>query len=218
MRSGFVEPAARGPFGAAGRSAIRVEERLPFPTDLASLHLAVAARAHATGRVAGRGPHAAPQQSRPPERALARVWPQVASTGTHCDVDDGEGEQDSPLLGGTSPRRVALPACLLLTGVTVWLSLLTALYALFWIANASMARAADVAEPYVDEAINATMVMIENAAATTLSVRRAAAGGETVVSTSLPQMFAMLNTTQAMLTRMQGLATHPVVRVSLGED
>ena len=66
--------------------------------------------------------------------------------------------------------------------------------------------------------VNATMTMIQNAQATTKSVRYAAEGGETIVATSLPQMFTMLNATQAVVTRLERLASHPVVRLSLGGD
>ena len=60
--------------------------------------------------------------------------------------------------------------------------------------------------------------MIHNAHATTQSVRVAAAGGEQVVATSLPQMFMMLNATQTVVTRLERLAAHPIVKLSLGGD
>ena len=90
------------------------------------------------------------------------------------------------------------------------------MYYAYWVFSDYMHYANEMASPYIGEAINETMAMLHNAHATTQSVRLAAEGGEQVVATSLPQMFTMLNATQAIVARLERLAAHPVVKLSLG--
>lgn len=145
---------------------------------------------------------------------------QTRTLGWMCAAGIDEDAKE-PLLRNTSHTRSRLDifACFLLsTGVWLWIALVCVLYYGYWMASDYMHSASILATPYLDTAVNSTMAMLENALATTHSVRFAAEGGESIVSTSLPQMFTMLNATQAVVARLERLAAHPVIKLSLGGD
>lgn len=204
-----------------GSSVIRVEEDLPFPGGLTfGLQRVAVSQADQAARAAFEAPlpyRYAPRRHEDASRTLG--WLRAAGIGNPNDE-----EKQSLLSASTSqPTRArsrldSFTGLLVCTGTSLWLALLFTMYYGYWVFSDYMHYANDLAKPYLGEAVNATMSMIQNAQATTQSVRYAAEGGEAIVATSLPQMFTMLNATQAIVTRLERLAAHPVVKLSLGGD
>jgi hypothetical protein len=111
-----------------------------------------------------------------------------------------------------------LSTLLLFTGLTLWVAMLVLIYSCYTTMQAYVVHVEDLVGPYMSRAANVTLNILSNADATTKSVRFAAESGEQVVSTSLPQMFTALNATRDVVGRMERLAAHPVVKVTLGDD
>ena len=85
-----------------------------------------------------------------------------------------------------------------------------------WLVRGGLLRTVEVVMPVMDQLVNHTVGLLANADAASAHVRTAAHSGEVISATALPQVMGALNATQQIVARLEALARHPVVQLSLG--
>ena len=110
-------------------------------------------------------------------------------------------------------RSVALCAI-----VTLWVLLLVILLAGYYQFTGNLSTARAQLLPYIGALANHTMSTLEHADETATLASTMMADGKALSSTALPAMLDALNKSQHMVERLERLAKHPTVKVSLGDD
>jgi len=73
----------------------------------------------------------------------------------------------------------------------------------------------DQARPFVLEALNHTMSIIQHADKSTVGVSDVVDGARDITGAAVPALQAAMNRTSEMLARLEQLAQHPVLQLSL---
>ena len=104
----------------------------------------------------------------------------------------------------------------LLSGLVLWLVVLGMMGYGFHVVSSNLSAIAEAITPSVAEMTNHTMAILANGDAASMHVRNTLRSGEIMSDTALPQMLQALNATQAVVDRLERLAKHPTVQLSLG--
>jgi len=162
----------------------------------------------------GRGRRVSEDRPRFPSPHGARRLP--VFVGTHQDCG-GDAEQKS-LLGreqsacesrGVTYVPYVFTACCTFLCAIIMLSIGFAAYELDkLLSNDSM--------PEIDELVNHTVQILANADAASAYIRTTTQSGQIISDTALPQVLHALNASQAIVARLEQIAAHPVVQLSLG--
>lgn len=102
--------------------------------------------------------------------------------------------------------------------VTLWVLLLALLCAGYYQFTGNLATARAQLLPYIGELANHTMSTLQHADETATMASDMMADGKMLSSTALPAMLDALNKSQHMVDRLERIAAHPTVKVSLGDD
>jgi len=183
---------------AVGPSAIRLSQDVPFP----SLNF-------------GRSPATATAAAINMPVALWR-WP---ATSRKVKPEEFEG-----LTSGECESRAYenkfdwLRAALLLSISLLWTMLAGGILYCVWVFRTNMGDMSSSVMPVMSDLVNHTLGLLQNADAASMHVRVTAASGQAISDTALPQVMQALNATHAIVTRLENLAKHPVVQLSLGGE
>ena len=112
----------------------------------------------------------------------------------------------------TSYTAVSILVC---SGVSLWLFALLALAGMTWAFVHSVSDTKDVAMPFVLKALNHTLNVLTNADRSSLGAVQMISGMQSVTDLAIPAMRTALNQSIAIIERLEALASHPVLQLSL---
>ena len=128
---------------------------------------------------------------------------------------------DGVRTGAAPPRSDArhwILLSLLCASVCVGVSFLVFFGAVYTNLSDEIATVRDGARPYVHRALNHTMHILNNADASSADMATAVADVAALTHDTVPAMERALNQTSAIVARLEALAAHPVLQVSLGQQ
>ena len=176
----------------------RMEEARPFDPGLLGL------QAH--GRRADAGGAGGAGGSR------CRTAP-TSALGTYSETDS---ETKSLLPRRADESRMNLSASITLcAALCLWLMVVSVLFAGYWTFTSNVAAMREQARPFVLEALNHTMSIIQHADKSTVGVSDVVDGARDITGAAVPALQAAMNRTSEMLARLEQLAQHPVLQLSL---
>ena len=182
------------------RIPIRVESSQPFDPSVLRFHYQTPRR---------QTPYAS--IGHPPEHAQAHAL--VTAGGGAATPDDVRKAEADREASNQLFRSVTLCAI-----VTLWVLLLALLCAGYYQFTGNLRTARAALLPYIGELANHTMSTLQHADETATMASDMMADGKMLSSSALPAMLDALNKSQHMVDRLERIAAHPTVKVSLGDD
>lgn len=133
-----------------------------------------------------------------------------------ASLTEGDGASS---MGTTDLVRLVTLQCVAGTCLcVVGLSIVVFLFMLYWQTSSLIVNFDVAARPYVAEALNTTMRIVGNADVSSAQILHALSDVATLTQSTVPAMQNAINQTSSIVTRLESLATHPVLRLSLGDD
>ena len=126
-------------------------------------------------------------------------------------------EEKMGLLDGR-PKRDRMSsssAITLCAAVSLWFLIILVIFIMYWQFTSSVATLRDTARPFVLEMVNHTMSILYHADHSMVGVNDMADGAASLTNQAVPAMQLALNQTSAMIARLEALAQHPVLQLSL---
>ena len=126
-------------------------------------------------------------------------------------------EEKMGLLDGRPKRdRMSLSSAITLcAAVSLWFLIILVIFIMYWQLTSSVATLRDTARPFVLEMVNHTMSILYHADHSMVGVNDMADGAASLSNQAVPAMRLALNQTSAMIARLEALAQHPVLQLSL---
>lgn len=130
------------------------------------------------------------------------------------------GNENEPLLRRQPKRRPRdmASSIVLCAAVSLWVLVIGFVCVMYWTLSGSVAVAQEAAAPYIVSIMNHTISILRNVDASSFGAADVVNGARSVSSTAVPALQSALNQTAIMLARLEKLAEHPVLRVSLGNQ
>lgn len=114
-----------------------------------------------------------------------------------------------------SSRWTWLSICALVSISVLWFTLITTIYVMYSRVSSSLAAAKSSATPYMGEAINHTMSILEHVDNSAVGASDMMQGAKTISDRAVPAIQLAINQTAAMIARLERLARNPVLQLSL---
>lgn len=112
----------------------------------------------------------------------------------------------------TSYTAVSILVC---SGVSLWIFALLALGGMTWAFVHSVSDTKEVAMPFVLKALNHTLNVLTNADRSSVGAALMISGVQSVTDLAIPAMRTALNQSILIIERLEALASHPVLQLSL---
>ena len=112
----------------------------------------------------------------------------------------------------TSYTAVSILVC---SGVSLWIFALLALGGMTWAFVHSVSDTREVAMPFVLKALNHTLNVLTNADRSSVGAAQMISGVQSVTDLAIPAMRTALNQSILIIERLEALASHPVLQLSL---
>lgn len=192
----------------------RMEEGQPFDPGLFG-HQAQGARGPGMQIAQSARCRAQPIQSLHPMRALQSLQPAPSIFSAPYDPS----EEKAPLQGYEQRRRDGMDltnAITLCAAVSLWVLIVAFISIMYWQFTASVSTLRDTTRPYIEEMINHTMSILYNVDHSTVGAHDVVDGARSITASAVPALQHALNQSQAMINRLEELARHPVLQLSLG--
>jgi hypothetical protein len=141
------------------------------------------------------------------------------SSPFHAPFGSSYDEEKLGLLN-EQPRRERISsasAIVVCAAVALWFLVIIIIFIMYWQFTSSVATIRNTAEPFVLEAVNHTMSILFHAEHSMLDVNSMSKGASAIASQAVPAMQLALNQTSAMIARLEVLARHPVLQLSIGQ-
>lgn len=146
--------------------------------------------------------------------------PRFAPIGDHhTDADRALTSNDTERAENDArTARKFFEAVVLAAIVVLWVMLLALLLVAYYQFTGNLRTAHAALLPYIGELANHTLSTLTHADETATMASDMMADGKLLSSSALPAMLDALNKSQHMVERLERIAAHPTVKVSLGDD
>ena len=125
-------------------------------------------------------------------------------------------ESQSLLRRNSHSKSTSLAVPLTLAAVVVlWITVIAVVSVLYYKVTSSMVEAQEIVGPHLSDAFNHTMSILKNVDESTISANGMVDKARSVSDQALPAMERVMNQTQEMISRLETLAKHPVMQISL---
>lgn len=133
-------------------------------------------------------------------------------------ADFGKAGETTPLFAGRERRFGTMDlstSIFLCAVVSLWIMVIVVIGALYWSFTSSAAEARDAMKPYFQQIVNHSMSILRNVDGSSVGAHDVINGARTVSNVAVPALQTALNQTSSMITRLEQLAQHPVLQLSL---
>lgn len=132
----------------------------------------------------------------------------------------GMRDEEKQALIPRPPQRmrgtIDLPSTITLcAAVSLWFLIIAVIGVMYWQFTSSVVDVRDAARPFIMEAVNHTMSILMHADQSMVGANTMVDGASTITNQALPALQLAMNQTSAMITRLEALAQHPVLQLSL---
>ena len=147
----------------------------------------------------------------------SRTYPLQHEVRIAAEYEENENEPLFRRQPKRRPRDMA-SSIVLCAAVSLWVLVIGFVCVMYWTLSGSVAVAQEAAAPYIVSIMNPTISILRNVDASSFGAADVVNGARSVSSTAVPALQSALNQTAIMLARLEKLAEHPVLRVSLGNQ
>jgi len=144
---------------------------------------------------------------------LGRLPARPYATGA-SGYDD---EEQRPLFAKDYRASDMSASITLCAAVSLWILLISLIGVMYVSFSSSVAAMREATKPYMMEAINHTMSVLTHLDQSSISANDVVDGARVVTNQAVPALQTALNQTSAMITRLEALARHPVLQLSLAQ-
>ena len=166
------------------------------------------------------------EESRPFDARIlnwqARAQVRPAPTSSYSQQQNIFGDDEfEPLMSNSNKRRqggLDLPTTITLcAAVSLWIMVVVVVALLYWNVSSSVASARDSARPFVAEAVNHTLSILLNADRSMMGATKMVEGANSITDQAVPALENALNRSAMIIGRLEALAQHPVLQLSLAQ-
>jgi len=132
-------------------------------------------------------------------------------------------DEFEPLVGNTNKRQrrpsgLDLPTTITLcAAVSLWVMVVVVVGLMYWNVAATVASARDQARPFVQEAVNHTLSILLHADKSMMDANAMVEGAHSVTNQAIPALESAMNRSAMIIERLETLAQHPVLQLSLAQ-
>lgn len=142
-------------------------------------------------------------------QARAQVRPVIQEIGTR---QEKMGLIERPRQRESLSLSTSITLC---AAVSLWFLVVATIGVMYYNVASSVAQARDSARPFILEAVNHTMSILMHADNSMVGTNTMVDGAASITNQAVPALQLAMNQTAAMISRLEALAEHPVLQLSL---